>query len=234
LYGLSGSFSFDNYLNKDILDFYAPDTTTLPEGSTFMGSSLRFRYHMNEWFYAGLGWDWMAKAFEIKSMSDTVMYSWYGWNPHASLGLVFFRGANSFLSLEASAGRVLLHDSSLSQTGLSNTQATFTGAATTGSIGVGGTWFLIPLLGAEIYGGYRMAKLDSSSLDARTNDGAPINNVRAEKPFIDFSGPVVRLGLALYLGMPDPFADLGALAPAAPQSASPTAQPSPVSPTAAP
>lgn len=231
LYGLSLAASFDNYMDKDILDFYQAGSTTLPDGSTFIGSSLRFRYHINEWFYAGAGWDWLSKAFEIQQSGTpiTETYAWNAWNPYASLGLVFFRGANSFLCLEAGAGRVLLHDSSYTLTGQGDSAGSFTGAATTASIGMGGTWFLIPLLGAEIYGGYRVARLDSSAMQAKFSNGDPLNNVRSESPFIDFSGPVIRLGLAIYLGMPDPFADLSA-----PVKSPADSSPSPVSSTAAP
>jgi hypothetical protein len=233
LYGLSLAADFNNFQNQDILGFYPPESTTLPAGSTFIGSSLRFRYHINNWVYAGLGIDWLAKAFELSVSSEiTQTYNWNAWNPYASLGVSYFRGANSFLYLEAGAGRILLQDSTFFETGGENTRASFTGAANSVAVGTGGTWFLIPLLAAEIYGGFRWARLDASSMTAGFSEGSPLNNVKGEKPFLDFSGPVVRLGLSLYLGMPDPFADLTASEAASPASLTSTAAPSALTGTA--
>jgi hypothetical protein len=240
LYGLSIAVNFDNYQDKDILSYYPADYTTLPDGSTFMGGSLRFRYHITDWFYGGLGWDWLSKAFEINDTYAhiTQTYTWSAWNPYANLGLVFFRGINSFLYLEAGAGRVILHDSTYAETGGAGDTGNYSGGAVSGSLGLGGTWFLIPLVSAEIYGGYRLAKLDDSSVDAKYTSGDPIQ-ASGQKPFIDFSGPVIRLGLSIYLGMPDPFADLSAppaktIAPETAQPLSTTAQPAAVSPSVTP
>jgi hypothetical protein len=232
LYGLSGSVVFNNFSDRDILDFYAPGTTTLPDSSAFMGANLCLRYHVNDWFYACLGWDWLSKAFEISNASlSKETYEWDAFNPYAAVGFTFFKGANSFLDLEAGAGKVMLHDSSYTLIDPHTSTSPFAGSASTFNFGLGGTWFLIPLLGVDFQAGYRLARLDASAVDT------PCKNVSGNKPFIDFSGPLARVGLCLYLGMPDPFADMASPRPQVPAQAQPvsgTAGLKTVSPTAAP
>ncbi len=216
LWSLEASADFDMYDNSDVLSYYPAYSTTLPQGSTFLGFSARGSYHFSDAWYLGAGMDWLSKGFSVtdqvpdgagNTATYTQAYQWNALFPSLTLGWSFLRGVNSCLALEGSLGPVLLENSSYQESGSASEQASFSGASLGGTLGLSGAWFIVPCLSAEFQAGYRFAYLGAVSVQSSDPEN-PVEPVDGKAPFVDFSGPVVKVGLGLYFGMKNPWGDL--------------------------
>lgn len=201
LWGLcvSGDVSMRN--THDIAEYAAKDSAGLPDTYTYLDYSLRLRHHVGDSLYLGLEVDSLFKDARLSPADGvTDSFDWPAVYPGLLAGWTLYRGAASFVAVEASAGWVFLTDATYSrETAAGRTEGTFKGSGFGATAGLTGTWFVVPSLGLELMLGWRQANLEH--IEAGLNNGGGIDTPRAGSPRVDYSGPVARLGLSINWGV---------------------------------
>jgi hypothetical protein len=211
-WGFTLDLDVNNPSNDDLLAHYPKASTSFPSSSTFMDYSIKGRYHFSNALYSGLELDSLHKTYELK-IGNGFAKETFDWNalyPSILMGWSFFRGENSWLGVEASAGYITLYQSRYIYEGPTPSKGKFEGSAFSGTLGLSGTWALLPAIGVDIMGGYRLARINNVQAPFDDGSGQKLN-YDGSQPFIDFSGLIARVGLSFNWGMPDPWGENEAL-----------------------
>jgi hypothetical protein len=213
--------SIDNMATSDVLSLYPAGSQALPDYNTFVGYSLQARYHVSDALYLGAAFDILDKGYEISTPGGvTEDYAWNAMAPQALVGWSFYRAPSRFLAAQAGLGWLWLYNSTYSQQspgGQLDGNYAGNGPALSGCLT--GTWFLIPSVWLDLSLGYRWAMAEGIS----AGPGVPTPSS------IDFSCPLIRLGLSINWGMADAWGNWGAEAPSISPALAPAAQsPSPM------